>query len=232
MSLSGVFDIDLEILNHLSNDMLTKIQCINKEITKTSQIIWLHRLKRDYPCSLDYKPDYMSYCNWYNELDKDLQGHIAALEYRLSRRQKITPEDMVYIGREDGLELLSDLGHLPEPYDVRTAISRGNKHIVEWMYKHCLLDTNTLKTAANISISNNKIEIAELIEGYGYLPDSVGADWTCGSGSLNSLKWLYERGIYPSSNSADYAADNGHLEILDWLYKTFKFTPTSAGRTG
>ncbi len=53
----------------------------------------------------------------------------------------------------------------------------------------------------------------------GRLPTRKDADRAAENGFLNTLEWLYEKGVSPTIEGAVAASRLGRLELLKWLYK-------------
>ena len=116
--------------------------------------------------------------------------------------------------------------------DVDAAITKGNIPVLEWLCAHhYLLDYDP--SSINDAVRNGYLEIIQWLHLYQKLPsDTNVADLAAETGNIAALEWfrITLRGQYDyTANAIDMAAGNGHLSVLEWFDQIpeYKFIYTS-----
>eukprot|EP01127_Copromyxa_protea_P004718 TRINITY_DN14548_c0_g1_i1.p1 TRINITY_DN14548_c0_g1~~TRINITY_DN14548_c0_g1_i1.p1 ORF type:complete len:404 (-),score=76.53 TRINITY_DN14548_c0_g1_i1:174-1361(-) len=180
---------------------------------------WLQRFHKD---SCDWVRAFYVAC---------LQGHVEILDWLYERREDLLDseyeewkEDLCYAAAFKGnIDALIWARNHGCPWNANTmagAIASGKYNVVRWaMENGCPVDSGDMRHAA--TCGNNEIFRSLLDRGFDWDPNAI-ACGVAGSGNLELLKWVIERGAcVEDSDIFVYAIRfcNGDTEILDFLKK-------------
>ena len=93
--------------------------------------------------------------------------------------------------------------------------------IIKWAVEMKLVNLVTGIHIANIAAGANNVEILNILESAGILPEN--SDRALLMGSIDALNWLYDRKIYPTENAIGYARRAGVVppdkvsQTMQWL---------------
>lgn len=198
MSLTGIYDTDLEILSRLPLEDLIYVCQTNSYFNKMcdDDNLWRMRVLFEFGPVESYKPAKISY---YDLLEFD--ANVAAAN-----------------GRVDALIVNAQKESWPEEEAIERAAGEGHVVALEWLKRYNLIPNNWgLDNAA----SEGHLETLQL---YPQLMTSDIANTAASYGHLNILKWLSTLNIRPTLKGLDLAAANGHTNVLQWATECMDIT--------
>jgi hypothetical protein len=208
MSLTGILDIDILIIEILDCESLISLCLTNKyySLLGKNEQIWFRLMKRDYIEMIPYKLDGINYKEMYRRLNEgDLYKAIRVDD---SYKRVSLTEDAAGIAARNGdlhiLKWLYEWGVKINNLHAYYATAGGQIKVLEWLETKNILP---VYYGANIAGMNNYINVLDWLEYRNILPTSLGIDEVASRGHINVLKWASKRGIYPSRN--DY------MQIID-----------------
>ena len=231
MALTGVPDVDVEILLNTDYGILLNIRQANSYLNALCQRedFWYRKVQRDLGSEVvRYKPPNKNYRQQYRYLigvndvhdpdDEVRYGRLDGVILLYKGWQVLPSVDGVNWaaahGRLDILEWLEHRGVLPTIRGANLAARSGRASVLEWLAQRRIMpDVNGVNSATE----NGHILILEWLEKRELIPDIVGANWAACSGQVNVLEWLAQRGILPNEVGIKGAITKGNPEVLRWM---------------
>jgi hypothetical protein len=133
--------------------------------------------------------------------------------------QEIADYDAALNDRVNVLEWLSKKNIRPSKAAFSNAVESTSTRVVEWMLDHGITSDHP-KLVANLAGYQDlraNIEMLELLEDHGMLPNTQGANEAASFGNYYILEWLHERNILPDSIGLLEAVTNNKFYVVEWL---------------
>lgn len=200
MSLLGIGELDVEVLDRLPVEELFTVACLSKYFYNLVDVSWDHRVIHDF--GLEVKR--------YRPVEECAQWQYLRLIRMKNAEQSLLDEFL------DELIVWRDRNKLKlQPWYINTIAERGRLDILIWLYQYDLLPTGR---GADRAAGMCHLKILDWLESKGVLPTSTGMDWACErENGLEVLEWGWQRGILPTDLGARLANHYGRLDISVWL---------------
>jgi hypothetical protein len=131
-----------------------------------------------------------------------IEGHEDVIEWLLNH--DIIPANPHNVANNaalnddvDMLNFLETKGIFPDDEGFSDAVEGGHRDAVRWLIDRNIISTNPTESA-NVAVGNRDIDMLELLESRGILPDENGANAIIEPTRRKIVRWLAERGIYPN----------------------------------
>ncbi len=211
-----------------------QLRVVFAELSKREDFELLDLIYKQYLDNESMKQYYMSNIIYNNASDKILQWAIDNDLIDVNNINNI----VIYMKKKDqlqGITYLSELNILPTNPIYTSYIFRFSPAALQFLINKGLIPN---VEAANNAAEHGNIEVLELLEKHGILPDSRGANaaleyiyYRDKIRKFKALKWMYEREILPNDiifvrialNPRQIVIENPkNVEIYNWLKSSYE----------
>jgi len=221
--LTYIPDIDVQILNKLSDPTLAALCSVDQYIYSLCQgsLLWKLQAEKNYTEFLHGKRGDETWKHFYQDLTKIIIGGQIDVRRAIdhSRFEFLDPFEIgvpymyyaAFTGNVDFLDWLLQHGICPDEEVIKIAVTKGYPNILKWLEQkvegYPLPDQETANLATNGGV-------IEWLERHGISPNVKKTNK-----DNYILDWMEEQGVMLDIDAANAAAERGDTKALDWLRK-------------